>query len=66
MIKDIVHNIISFRSFLFRKRMKHISHVDNVANLQALIKYELRELGIKVPKPKKTKRGTSKQNQVKI
>lgn len=45
--------------------MKHISHIDNVGNLQALIRQELRDLGVKVPKPKKTKRGAAKQNQVK-
>jgi len=44
--------------------MKHITQIDCVANLQALVRLELRELGIKVPKAKKTKRGASKQNQV--
>lgn len=44
--------------------MKHISAVDNVANLRALVRHELREIGIKVPKPKKSKRAANKINQV--
>ncbi|XP_052769615.1 uncharacterized protein LOC128209571 isoform X2 [Mya arenaria] len=43
--------------------MKHISLIDNKDNLQALIRHELRELGVKVPKPKKAKRAASKLNQ---
>ncbi|XP_060585598.1 rho GTPase-activating protein gacU-like isoform X2 [Ruditapes philippinarum] len=43
--------------------MKHISCVDNLCNLQALIRHELRELGVKVPKAKKLKRGGGQKNQ---
>ncbi|XP_045176312.2 uncharacterized protein LOC123536882 [Mercenaria mercenaria] len=43
--------------------MKHISCVDNFCNLQALIRHELRELGVKVPKAKKSKRGGPKSQQ---
>jgi hypothetical protein len=43
--------------------MKHISCVDNLCNLQALIRHELRELGVKVPKAKKLKRGGGQKSQ---
>ena len=44
--------------------MKHVSQIDRLDNLQALVRHELRELGVKVPKPKKAKRAASKLNQV--
>lgn len=44
--------------------MKHISCIDNLSNLQALIRHELRELGVKVPKAKKCKRGPKNQQEV--
>ncbi|WAR20522.1 RHGBA-like protein [Mya arenaria] len=50
-------------SFKCDVAMKHISLIDNKDNLQALIRHELRELGVKVPKPKKAKRAASKLNQ---
>lgn len=36
--------------------MKHLSQLDSFGNVQALVKQDLRELGIKVPKGKKLKR----------
>ena len=44
--------------------MKHINNVDNVDNLRALVRHDLRELGIKVPKPKKAKRAAARSQQV--
>ncbi|KAL4237260.1 Rho GTPase-activating protein 6 [Mactra antiquata] len=43
--------------------MKHISSIESIGNLQALVRLELRELGIKVPKVKKPKRGGPKVQQ---
>lgn len=36
--------------------MRHITCVENIDNLRALVKQDLRELGIKVPKVKKSKK----------
>lgn len=36
--------------------MKHISCIEKIDNLRALVKQDLREIGIKVPKPKKLKK----------
>lgn len=44
--------------------MKHISKIDSFENVQALVKQDLRELGIKVPKGKKLKRQGCLKNQV--
>ena len=44
--------------------MKHINSVDNVENLRALVRHDLRDLGIKVPKPKKAKRAAARCQQV--
>lgn len=44
--------------------MKHISNIDSFENVQALVKQDLRELGIKVPKGKKLKRQGCLKNQV--
>ena len=44
--------------------MKQLSCIDHIDNLRALIRHDLRELGIKVPKPKKSKRGGPKVQQV--
>lgn len=44
--------------------MKHISNIDSFENVQALVKQDLRELGIKVPKGKKLKRQGCFKNQV--
>ena len=43
--------------------MKHISCIEKVDNLRALIKQDLRELGIKVPKRKKQKKQQYQKNQ---
>ncbi|KAJ8308536.1 hypothetical protein KUTeg_013410 [Tegillarca granosa] len=45
--------------------MRHITCVENIDNLRALVKQDLRELGIKVPKVKKSKKqGSSKAQNV--
>ena len=44
--------------------MKQLSCIGHVDNLRAQIRHDLRELGIKVPKPKKSKRGGPKLHQV--
>ena len=44
--------------------MKQLSCIGHVDNLRAQIRHDLRELGIKVPKPKKSKRGGPKLQQV--
>ncbi|OWF55189.1 uncharacterized protein LOC110463103 isoform X2 [Mizuhopecten yessoensis] len=40
--------------------MKHLTFIDNTDNLRALIRQDLRELGIKVPKGKKSKKFNTK------
>ncbi|XP_060077126.1 uncharacterized protein LOC132556708 [Ylistrum balloti] len=40
--------------------MKHLTYIDNTDNLRALIRQDLRELGIKVPKGKKSKKFNTK------
>ena len=57
-----IHTVAT--GFHLNVEMKHISCIDNVENLRALIRSELRDLGIKVPKHKKNKRGADKNQQV--
>ncbi|XP_033733741.1 uncharacterized protein LOC117322904 isoform X2 [Pecten maximus] len=40
--------------------MKHLTYIDNTDNLRALVRQDLRELGIKVPKGKKSKKFNTK------
>jgi len=40
--------------------MRHISCIDNFDNLKALVRQDLRELGVKVPKNKKSKKQTGR------
>ena len=40
-------------------KMKHIDSIENKDHLQALVRQDLREIGVKIPK---AKRGKGKQN----
>ena len=43
-------------TMIIMERTRHISAVDKIDNLRTFVKQDLRDMGIKLPKSKKTKK----------